>query len=131
MNCPDELKYTKEHEWASVTDGGEVKVGITDYAQHELGDVVFVDLPGEGTEVKQGEVFGSIESVKAVSDIYSPVNGKITGINGKVNSEPELVNSDPYGDGWLVAVEIEESSQLDSLMDSSSYKAYVEEENKD
>jgi len=131
MNFPDELKYTKDHEWTSGTGQNEVKIGITDYAQQELGDIVFVDLPEKGTEVVQGETFGSIESVKAVSDLYSPVNGKIIAINDRVGDEPELVNSDPYGDGWLVTVEIEDSGQLDSLMDSSSYTSYVEEENKD
>ncbi|RMF97602.1 MAG: glycine cleavage system protein GcvH [Candidatus Schekmanbacteria bacterium] len=131
MNCPEDLKYTKEHEWARVESENEVKVGITDYAQQELGDIVFVELPEEGAEVTQGEVFGSIESVKAVSDLYSPVTGKVSAVNGRIADEPELVNSDPYGEGWLLSVEIDDKSQLDSLLDASAYISYVEEEKKE
>jgi len=132
MNCPDDLKYTKEHEWAKVENENEVKIGITDYAQQELGDVTYVEISGaEGTEVTQGEAFGSIESVKAVSDLYSPVTGKIKEINPNLADQPELVNSDPYTEGWIVTVEVEDASQLDSLLDVASYSAYVEEESKD
>ncbi|MBI5374857.1 MAG: glycine cleavage system protein GcvH [Candidatus Schekmanbacteria bacterium] len=127
MGFPDELKYTKEHEWARVMNGNEVRIGITDYAQKELGDIVFIDIPSAGTEVEQGNAFGVIESVKAVSDLYSPVTGKISSVNEKLQDAPELVNNDPYGEGWMLSVEMSDSSQLNSLMDTAAYTAYVEE----
>jgi len=127
MGFPDGLKYTKEHEWAKVMNGNEVRIGITDYAQKELGDIVFIDIPSAGTEVEQGNAFGVIESVKAVSDLYSPVTGKISSVNEKLQDAPELVNNDPYGEGWMLAVTMSDSSQLNSLMDAAAYTAYVEE----
>lgn len=127
MGFPDELKYTKEHEWARVMNGNEVRIGITDYAQKELGDIVFIDIPSAGTEVEQGNAFGVIESVKAVSDLYSPVTGKISSVNEKLQDAPELVNNDPYAEGWMLSVEMSDSSQLNSLMDAAAYTAYVEE----
>ena len=129
MNFPKDLKYTKEHEWIKV-ENGEGKVGITDYAQKELGDIVFVDLPDAGSEVHQNSTFGVVESVKAVSDLYSPVSGKVVKVNSQLNDEPELVNNDPYGKGWMVTIEMKEKAELNTLLDVSQYQAYVEEEEK-
>jgi glycine cleavage system H protein len=119
---PEDLKYSKEHEWARV-DGNTVTVGITQFAAEQLGDVVYVDLPGAGSEVKQFARFGEIESVKTVSDLFSPVGGKIVEVNDAVKDSPEKVNEDTYGDGWLLKIEITDSAQLDELMDSAAYEA--------
>lgn len=124
-DVPDDRRYTKEHEWAK-DDGGRVLVGITDYAQDQLGDVVFVGLPAPGSDVEAGKPFGEVESTKSVSDVYSPVSGKVAEKNGKVEDNPELVNSDPYGDGWLVAVE--GSADGPGLMTADEYLKFLEEQ---
>lgn len=121
MNIPAELKYTKDHEWAKV-DGDVVTVGITDYAQGELGDVVYVDLPPVGTEVSQNESFGSIEAVKAVADMYSPVSGEIIAVNEGISDAPETINQDPYGKGWMVKIRISNADELNNLMDAGAYQ---------
>jgi glycine cleavage system H protein len=126
MEFPDDRKYTNEHEWASRESQNRVRVGITDYAQDALGDVVYVDLPMEGTEVKAGEPFGEVESTKSVSDIFSPVSGRVVDRNAALSETPELVNRDPYGHGWMVLVETGEPSQLDALMDADAYRRVVE-----
>jgi len=125
VKIPDNLKYTKEHEWLKA-DGDTVTVGITDYAQGELGDVVFVELPAEGTEVKAMDTFGTIEAVKAVSDLYAPVSGKIVEKNKTLDDDPMTVNRDPYGDGWMVRIEISDKSELDNLLSAEDYKKQVE-----
>jgi glycine cleavage system H protein len=127
MEYPEQLRYTKEHEWVSAEEGDRVRVGITDFAQDALGDVVYVDIPEEGTEVTSGEAFGEVESTKSVSDIYSPVSGRIAERNGRLSETPELVNRDPYGEGWMVVVEMSDSSQLDRLMNAAAYREMVEE----
>ncbi|MHA1298172.1 MAG: glycine cleavage system protein GcvH [Candidatus Helarchaeota archaeon] len=126
-NIPDGLKYIEQHQWAKV-DGDIAIIGVTDYAQAELKEIVLVDfLVGEGDSVtKQGDPFGSIESTKAVSDVFSPVSGEVTAINSAVEEEPELVNKDPYGDGWLIKVKMSDKSELDGLMDAAAYKAFIE-----
>ena len=127
MEYPNELKYTSEHEWVSTEEGSRVRLGITDFAQDALGDVVYVDLPEEGTEVKAGEPFGEVESTKSVSDIYSPVTGRIVERNGLLGETPDLVNRDPYGEGWMVVVEATDPSEVDRLMDAGGYRQMVEE----
>lgn len=122
-----ELKYSKDHEWVLV-DGNKVKIGISDHAQEALGDVVFVELPEEGDEVTANESFGTVESVKAVSDVYSPVSGKVVEINEALLDSPELINSDPYGEGWMIVVELDDASQLDELMSAEEYEAFLKEE---
>jgi glycine cleavage system H protein len=122
---PKEYKYTAEHEWVCPESGNKGKVGLADYAQSQLGDIVFLDLPTPGTQVRQGKKMGEVESVKAVSDIFAPVSGKVAEINQTVIDEPGLVNKDPYGDGWLVRLELGEPSELDALMDSSKYDEFV------
>lgn len=129
MTYPEELKYTKEHEWIKV-EGQKGKVGITDYAQDQLGDVVYVELPKPGAFVKKMEPFGVVESVKTVSDLYSPVSGKVLEANDAVVKAPELVNKSPYGDGWMIAVEIGDPAELNDLLNAADYKKYVEEESK-
>lgn len=127
MDYPEELRYTSEHEWALAEDDGRVRVGITDFAQDALGDVVYVDLPEEGAEVRAGEPFGEVESTKSVSDLYGPVTGRVVSRNGALGDSPELVNRDPYGEGWMVVIEPTEAGQLDGLMDAAAYRALVEE----
>ncbi|MFO7800845.1 MAG: glycine cleavage system protein GcvH [Desulfovermiculus sp.] len=117
---PEELAYSQEHEWAKK-EGDAVRVGITDFAQDQLGDIVFVELPEEGAEFGQGEEFGTLESVKAVSEIYMPVAGTIKAINSQLEEKPELVNQDPYGQGWLVEVTPSDPAQLDALLDTKGY----------
>jgi glycine cleavage system H protein len=119
---PEELKYSKEHEWVRMN-GNIAEVGVTVFAQESLGDVVFVDLPEAGTEVEQFAKFGEIESVKAVSDLFSPVGGKILEVNSEATDRPEAVNEEPYGSGWLIKVEISDTAQLDVLMDAATYEA--------
>ena len=123
---PDDLKYSSEHEWARVNTGDTVEVGITHYAQDTLGDVVFVELPEVGSRVDQFDKFGEIESVKAVSDLFSPVSGTVTSVNEELEQSPELVNSDPYGDGWIMEVKLEDPAELDELMDSETYQGTLE-----
>jgi glycine cleavage system H protein len=127
VEFPDELRYTREHEWALDEGEGRVRVGITDYAQDALGDVVYVDIPETGTEVRAGDAFGEVESTKSVSDLYSPVNGTVLERNPLLEDKPELVNEDPYGEGWLIVVEVENREELDDLMDAASYQSFVEE----
>ena len=123
---PNDLKYSKEHEWARA-DGNTVTVGITTFAAESLGDVVFVSLPNVGSEVKQLGKFGEIESVKAVSDLFSPVSGKVVEVNSSASDSPEIVNNDTYGDGWLIRVEMSDPGELDGLMDSAAYEKLVAE----
>ena len=127
VNFPADLKYTKEHEWARDEGDGRVRVGITDFAQDALGDVVYVDVPEVGTEVRAGQSFGEVESTKSVSDVYSPVTGRVIERNGGLEDRPELVNEDPYGDGWMVAIELSDRSALDALLDAAAYAAHVDE----
>jgi glycine cleavage system H protein len=124
---PKDLKYTKEHEWAREEGEGRVRVGITDFAQDALGDVVYVDIPEVGTEVEAGKPFGEVESTKSVSDVYSPVGGRVIDRNAQLEERPELVNEDPYGEGWMVALEMSDPSELEALMDSEAYRALVED----
>ena len=123
---PDDLKYSSEHEWARMADGGVAEVGITHYAQDTLGDVVFVELPEVGSRVDQFDKFGEIESVKAVSDLFSPVSGTVSAVNQELEQAPELVNDDPYGDGWIMEVKIDDPAELDELMDSETYQGTLE-----
>lgn len=127
MEYPKDLKYTKEHEWAVVEEGNTVRVGITDFAQDALGDVVYVDLPEPGTEVQAGASFGEVESTKSVSDLFSPVSGRIVQRNDTLDDTPELVNQDPYGDGWMVVIEISDPPELDQLLDADGYRQLVED----
>jgi glycine cleavage system H protein len=122
MNFPGDLRYTSEHEWIRV-EGDEAFVGITDYAQSELGEIVFIDVPTLGETVGQGEVFGSIEAVKTVSDLNMPVSGEVLEINGALDAQPELVNNDPYGEGWIIRIAVKDAAELDSLMDAKAYEA--------
>jgi glycine cleavage system H protein len=129
MNIPEDLYYTENHEWGKVEDGS-MRVGITDYAQEEMGDIVFVDLLPAGTAVAKGDSLGTVESVKAVSEIYSPVDGEIVEVNPALEEAPELVNQDPYEQAWMVVLKLEDPSQVRSLMDSQSYEEYVKAEAK-
>ena len=122
MNFPENIKYTSEHEWIRV-EGDEAFVGITDDAQSEVGEIVFVDVPTEGETVGQGEVFGSIEAVKTVSDLNMPVTGEVLEVNGALDAQPELVNNDPYGEGWIIRISVKDASELDKLMDANAYAA--------
>lgn len=124
MSYPETYKYTKEHEWVNIA-GGEGTVGITDHAQHELGDIVFVDLPKVGSPVTKGHTFGSVESVKAVSDIYSPVSGEVTAINELLQKSPEKLNEDPHGDAWLIKVKLNATDEINELMSAPDYQKYI------
>ncbi len=124
MEIPEELKYSEEHEWVSVEDN-IATIGITDYAQGELGDLVFVELPAVGDQATQSESVGTIEAVKAVSDLFSPVSGKVVEVNEKLNDDPETVNKDPYGDGWMVKIELSDTDELDNLLDAKAYKETI------
>ena len=119
MEFPEDLTYTKEHEWARDEGDGRVRVGITDFAQDALGDVVYVDVPEVGTQVRAGEPFGEVESTKSVSDVYSPVTGKVVERNARLEEQPELVNSDPYGEGWIVAIEVEGALEVEGHLDAT------------
>lgn len=124
MNLPSELKYTKDHEWVRV-EGDEAVIGITDFAQGELGDIVFVDVDTVDEEVEGNEVFGSIEAVKTVSDLFMPLTGTILEVNEKIDDSPELVNSDPYGEGWIIRVKFNNPGEVDNLLDADGYKQEV------
>ena len=124
MNVPAELKYTKEHEWIRV-EGEEAVVGITDYAQSQLGDIVFVECETVGDALEVGETFGTIEAVKTVSDLYLPVAGEVLEFNEELEGEPELVNKDPYGKGWIVKIKISDETELDGLLNADAYKAII------
>ena len=121
---PADLKYTKDHEWVK-TDGGDATVGITDYAQAQLGDVVFVELPAVGRTIKQGEVFGTIESVKAVSELYAPLSGEVTAVNDALTNSPESVNKDPHGAAWIIKVRPSNPGEIGSLLDATAYTSLV------
>jgi glycine cleavage system H protein len=124
---PEDLRYTKQHEWVRLSDGAGV-VGITDYAQKELGDIVYVDLPRVGTALVQGKVMGSVESVKAVSDIYAPVSGEVIEINDALSTAPEKLNESPHGDGWLVKIRLSAPGEISGLLSAEDYQKYVAEE---
>lgn len=124
MNFPSELKYTKDHEWVSVS-GNEATIGITDFAQRELGDIVYIDINTVGSEVSKEEVFGTVEAVKTVSDLFMPVTGTVTEFNAALNDNPELVNNDPYGEGWMVKVSLTDAAEVEGLLSSDEYKALV------
>ena len=125
MNFPADLKYTKDHEWLKLNDDNTATIGITDFAQSELGDIVFVDINTDGKEVAAEEVFGTIEAVKTVSDLFMPVAGKIIEVNEALNKNPELVNNDPYGKGWMVKIEISNPEDINSLADADAYEKMV------
>jgi glycine cleavage system H protein len=124
-NIPADLKYTEEHEYIRVSADGIVEIGITDYAQGELGDVVFVELPKVGAKFAKHDVFGTIEAVKAVSELFSPVSGEVTAINDRLDREPALVNTDPYGAGWMIKMRTSDSAELDALLDADTYTKQV------
>ncbi len=124
MQVPPQLRYTSDHEWVAIT-GSRVRVGITDYAQDALGDIVYVQVPATGSTVNAGDSFGEVESTKSVSDIYAPVSGEIVAVNDALTSAPESVNSDPYGNGWLCEIECSDLSQLEALLDAAAYQALI------
>ncbi|MGB2087248.1 glycine cleavage system H protein [Psychroflexus salarius] len=124
MNLPEDLKYTKDHEWIKI-DGDTITVGITDFAQSELGDIVYVEVETVDETLDKDEVFGTVEAVKTVSDLFIPVDGEIIEFNESLEDEPEKVNEDPYGDGWMIKVKVSDESQLDELMDAEAYKAHI------
>jgi len=124
-NIPDDLRYTEEHEYVRKTSDGNVEIGITDYAQGELGDVVYVELPTVGTKLGKHDVFGTIEAVKAVSELFSPIAGEVVEVNGRLDGEPALVNSEPYGAGWMIRIKPDDASAVDALMDSSAYGKHL------
>jgi glycine cleavage system H protein len=125
MNFPQDLRYTSEHEWVRVTEGNIATIGITDFAQGELGDIVYVDIDSIGNHLNAGEVFGSVEAVKTVSDLYMPVDGKVLELNATLDGSPDLVNTDPYGAGWIIKIEMSDPSQLEGLMDAAAYESSV------
>ena len=127
MNVPPDLLYTKEHEWVLV-ENDTATVGITDYAQQELGDVVYIELPDEGATFEAEESFGSVESVKAVSEIYMPLAGKVLEVNADLVEAPEVINEDPYGEGWMIRIAVDDVAQIDQLMSAEEYQSYLEEE---
>ncbi|MDD3459585.1 MAG: glycine cleavage system protein GcvH [Weeksellaceae bacterium] len=125
MNTPKELKYSKDHEWVRV-EGNTAFIGITDFAQDQLGDIVYVDISTEeGDEIAAGDIFGSIEAVKTVSDLFMPVSGTVTEVNELLDAEPEKVNSDPYGDGWIIKIELSDATELDQLLDADGYNSEI------
>lgn len=124
MDIPSELKYTKEHEWTRI-DGDIAIVGITDYAQSELGDIVFIELPEEGRRFGQNDIFGTIEAVKTVSDLYAPLSGEILEVNSKLENAPEIVNNDPYGDGWMIKIKVADPVEVEQLLDNRQYEALL------
>ncbi len=126
MNFPTNVKYTNEHEWIRL-EGEEAYVGITDYAQTQLGDIVFVDIPTEGETLEKGETFGSIEVVKTVSDLFLPIGGEIIEVNPALEDNPELVNNDPYGEGWIIRIKPTDVSEIDDLLDAEAYKQLINE----
>ncbi len=125
MNFPQDLRYTSEHEWVRVTEGNIATIGITDFAQGELGDIVYVDIDSIGNQLNANEVFGSVEAVKTVSDLFMPVDGKVLELNPALDGSPDLVNTDPYGEGWIIKVEMSDPSQLEGLMDAAAYESSV------
>ena len=125
MNLPSELKYTKDHEWIKI-EGNVATVGVTDFAQGELGDIVYVDVDTLDDTVEEGEVFGSVEAVKTVSDLFMPLTGEVIEFNEELEDEPELVNSDPYGKGWMIKIEMSDTSQIEDLLDAETYKELIQ-----
>lgn len=125
MNVPDELRYSSDHEWIS-SDGGRVRIGITEYAQDALGDVVFVQLPNVGDAVDAGAGIGEVESTKSVSDIYAPVSGTVVAVNDALGESPQLLNDDPFGEGWICEIEVTDAAALDALLDSAAYRTLIE-----
>lgn len=125
MSLPQDLKYSEDHEWIKV-EGNTVTIGITDFAQSELGDIVFVELPEEGDDISKGDSFGSVESVKTVSELYAPVSGSIVAVNEDLDDSPELVNENPYEGAWMLKVELSDESELDNLLDAAGYQAVIE-----
>jgi glycine cleavage system H protein len=125
VEVPEELRYTAEHEWVAPTEGGVVRIGITAYAQGELGDIVYVSLPAVGDRVEAGSSCGELESTKSVSELYAPVTGEVTARNDSLDGSPELVNSDPYGEGWVLEVRLEEAAALDGLLDAAGYRDHI------
>jgi glycine cleavage system H protein len=126
MKVPEEFSYSEDHEWTSA-DGGKVRVGITDYAQDALGDVVFIESPAVGATVEQGKSFGEVESTKSVSDLFAPISGTVSEVNDSLDDAPELLNEDPYGDGWICVIEASDPSQLGDLLDAAAYRQLVED----
>lgn len=124
---PEDLRYSSDHEWVRTTNDSTVRIGITDYAQNSLGDIVYVQLPDLGTAVSTGDSLGEVESTKSVSDIFSPVSGTVTARNESLDSAPESVNSDPYGDGWMIEIDLDDPSEVDGLLDATAYAAEVGE----
>ena len=124
MEFPKELKYSKDHEWLRI-EGNNAYIGITEFAQGELGDIVFIDVDTQGEELEKEEVFGSVEAVKTVSDLFMPINGEVLEFNYKLEDEPELINSAPYGDGWIIKISVSDASELDALLDADAYKELV------
>jgi glycine cleavage system H protein len=124
MNFPENLRYTKDHEWIRI-EGNEAIIGITDFAQHELGDIVYVEVESVGKPLNAGEIFGTVEAVKTVSDLYLPVSGTVTELNPKLNQNPDLVNTDPYGEGWMVRMKFNEAGDIEALMDARAYQSLV------
>jgi glycine cleavage system H protein len=124
MEFPNKLKYSKDHEWLRI-EGGNAIIGITEFAQGELGDIVFVDIDTEGETLEKEEVFGTIEAVKTVSDLFMPINGEVVAFNKKLEDKPELINTDPYGEGWIIKITITDTNELDDLLDSSAYQQLV------
>jgi glycine cleavage system H protein len=127
MNLPDDLKYTKEHEWCRVQ-GNRAVIGITDHAQDQLGDIVYVELPEVGDPVKKGETFGVVESTKAVSELFAPVTGKVVEVNDPLTDAPETINEDPYEEGWMIQVEISDAKELAELLDAAGYQKFIQDE---
>ncbi|NDG51616.1 MAG: glycine cleavage system protein GcvH [Flavobacteriia bacterium] len=124
MNIPAELKYTKEHEWVRI-EGDEAVIGITDFAQSELGDIVFIEVETEGESIESEEIFGSVEAVKTVSDLFMPLSGEVLSFNSELEDAPEVVNSDPYGEGWMIRVKISDASEVDALLSAEQYKDLI------
>ena len=124
MNIPAELKYTKDHEWVRI-EGDEAVIGITDFAQSELGDIVFIEVETEGESIESEEIFGSVEAVKTVSDLYMPLSGEVLSFNSELEDAPEVINSDPYGEGWMIRVKISDTSEIDTLLSAEQYKDLI------
>ena len=124
---PEDLKYTAEHEWVKAGEEGPVRVGITDYAQDQLGDIVYVQLPEVGSKVRAGDACGELESTKSVSDLFAPVNGTVTAVNEALADQPELINTDPYGEGWLLDIDVEDTAEVAALMDAEAYQGQLDQ----
>jgi glycine cleavage system H protein len=124
---PEDLKYTAEHEWVKAGEDGPVRIGITDFAQDQLGDIVYVQLPDVGSAVRAGDACGELESTKSVSDLFAPVNGTVTAVNEALADQPDLVNSDPYGEGWLLDIEVEDTAEVEALMDADAYQGQLDQ----